>query len=82
MELLEVKTSTITGKGQIAIPRDIREIEGFKEGTKVAILAFKDRVELRPLKQLNDKLLNALASEKSLSKDWLSKEDEKAWKRL
>ena len=30
MTLLEMKTVTITDKGQIAIPKDIRKIEGFK----------------------------------------------------
>ena len=82
MPLIEIKTSKITSKGQIALPKDIRDIEGFKEGTKVAILAFENRVELRPLNQVNEKMFTAFASEKSLAKDWLSKEDEEAWKNL
>lgn len=82
MALLEMKTAKITEKGQIAIPRDIRELEGFEEGDKIAILAFEDRVELRPLKQFRDKMFTALISEKSLAKDWLSDEDEEAWKNL
>ena len=80
--LKELKTVTITSKGQIAIPKDIREVEGFEEGTKIAILAFENRVELRPLKQFSEKMFTALASEKTLAKDWLSKEDEEAWKNL
>ncbi len=82
MPLIEMRTSKITSKGQIAIPKDIRDIEGFKEGTKIAILAFENRIELRPLKQMNEKMYTAVASEKSLAKDWLSKEDEEAWKDL
>ena len=82
MPLIEMKTSKITSKGQIALPKDIRNIEGFKEGTKVAILAFENRVELRPLNQVNEKMFTVFASEKSLAKDWLSKEDEEAWKDL
>ncbi len=82
MSLLEIKTTTITSKGQISIPRDIREKEGFKEGTKIAILAFENRVELRPLNQMSERMFTAIASEKSLAKDWLSKEDEEAWKNL
>ncbi len=82
MPLIEMKTSKITSKGQIALPKDIRELEGFKVGTKIAILAFENRVELRPLKQVNEKMFTVLASEKSLAKDWLSKEDEEAWKDL
>ena len=82
MSLLEVKSVTITSKGQIAIPKEIREIEGFTEGSKIAIMAYEDRVELRPLKQISEKMFTVLASEKALAKDWLSKEDEEAWKDL
>ena len=82
MPLIEVKTAKITEKGQIAIPKDIRDMEGFKKGSKVAILAFEDRIELRPMEQLKEKLFTALASEKTLAKDWNSKEDEEAWKNL
>ncbi|MCB9358340.1 AbrB/MazE/SpoVT family DNA-binding domain-containing protein [Candidatus Woesearchaeota archaeon] len=77
MMIIEMKTATITDKGQISIPRQIREIEGFNVGDKVAVIAFKDRVELRPL----DKIYPALMSEKSLS-EWNSKEEDKAWKDL
>ena len=82
MKLIEVKTAKITEKGQIAIPKDIRDLEGFKEGTKVAILAFEDRIELRPMNQINEKMFTALASERSLAKLWNTKEEDKAWKHL
>ncbi len=82
MTLLEIKTATITGKGQIAIPKEIREKEGFTEGTKVAILAFEDRIEVRSFAQFNEQSFPALASEKALAKEWLSTEDEEAWKNL
>ncbi len=84
-----MKTATITEKGQIAIPKDIRRIKGFKTGERIAIMAFDDHIELRPLEQVKEKLefarekiMTALLSEKSLAKDWMSKEDEKAWKNL
>ena len=82
MTLIEVKSARITSKGQIAIPKDIRELEGFKEGAKIVILAFEDRIELRPLNKISEKMLTSLASEKVLAKDWLSKEEEDAWKNL
>jgi len=82
MSLIEIKSVTITEKGQIAIPKDIREIEGFELGSKVAILAFDDHVELRSIKELNENMITALASEKVLARDWNSKEDEEAWKDL
>ncbi|MAG78636.1 AbrB family transcriptional regulator [archaeon] len=74
----QMRTITITEKGQISIPKEMRKTKQFKTGAKLAIIAFKDHIELRPLKQLE----TALASEKSLAKHWLSKEDEKAWKNL
>ncbi len=82
MVLVEMRSATITSKGQIAIPKDIREIEGFREGEKIVILAFDDHVELRPMQKMNEKMFPALASEAVLAKDWLSKEDEEAWKDL
>ena len=82
MPLIEVKKEKINEKGKIAIPKDIRDMEGFKKGSKIAILAFDDRIELRPMKQMHEKMFTALASEKSLAKDWNSKEDEEAWKNL
>ena len=82
MSLIEVKTATITEKGQIAIPKNIRNRKGFKEGSKVAILAFEDRIEVRPMKQISDSMLTALASEKVLAKDWNTEEEDEAWKDL
>ena len=82
MSLIEMKTAKITEKGQIAIPKDIRKIEGFKQGDKIAILAFKDRIELRPLRKLDENILLTIASEKVLARDWLTKEEDEIWKDL
>ena len=82
MALLEMKTVKITEKGQIAISKRMRELEGFREGEEIAILAFDDHVELRPSKQVSEKLAAAIASEKSLAKDWDTKEEDEAWKNL
>lgn len=81
-DLKEIKTVTITEKGQICIPNIARQTKGFEEGDKVSILVYNDRVELRPLSQIMKKLSTAFASEKVLAKDWNSKEDEEAWKNL
>ena len=80
--LKEIKSATITEKGQIAIPKHIRDIEGFKEGDRIVILAYEDYVELRPMRSVNEKIATAVASEKILAKDWNSKGDDKAWKNL
>jgi len=82
-EIKDIRTATITSKGQICIPNVARNLEGFKEGTKVSVVVYTDRIELRPLKkEMNDALLCMLASEEALAKNWLSKEDEEAWKDL
>ncbi|MFH1225211.1 MAG: AbrB/MazE/SpoVT family DNA-binding domain-containing protein [Candidatus Diapherotrites archaeon] len=56
MALSEIRTSTITAKGQIVIPGALRTKEGFRNGQKVAILAFEDRLEVRPLKPLAERI--------------------------
>lgn len=81
MTLVEIRSATITDKGQISIPREIRK-NRFKKGSKVAILAFTDHIEIRPMDEVNMKMMSAFASEKVLGKDWNTKEEEKAWKNL
>jgi len=83
-EIKEIRTATITQKGQICIPSAARSLEGFKEGDKISITVYTNRVELRPLKKqkINDAMLSMLASEEALAKNWMSKEDEEAWKDL
>lgn len=82
MEIIDLRTATITGKGQISIPKDIRDTAHFEIGGKVAIVAFADRIEIRPLREFNEKLFPVFASEHILAKDWLSKEEDEAWKDL
>ena len=41
-----------------------------------------DRVELRPMKQVSEKLFPALVSEEVLAKEWNTKEEDEAWKDL
>ena len=88
MTLKELKTLKITSKGQIAIPKDIRKMKGFKEGSKIALLAFDDHVEIRPLYQLKKADLTKpgistyIMSESSLAKDWQNEDEDKAWKHL
>ncbi len=82
-EIKDIRTATITSKGQICIPNIARNLMGFKEGTKISIAVYPDRVELKPMKkEINEALMCMLASEEVLAKNWLSKEDEEAWKDL
>ena len=81
MALVEIRSARITDKGQISIPQEIRK-DGFKTGSKVAILAYKDHIEIRPMEKLNEKMMSAFATEKVLGKDWNTKEEDAAWKNL
>ncbi|MBI5393390.1 AbrB/MazE/SpoVT family DNA-binding domain-containing protein [Candidatus Woesearchaeota archaeon] len=78
----EIKTVTMTSKGQICIPFIARTIKGFKEGSKVSILVYPDHVELRPMEQVSEKLFPALVSEEVLAKEWNTKKEDEAWKDL
>jgi len=83
-EIKDIRTVKITSKGQISIPSVVRARAGFEEGAKVNVISYDDRVELRPMKKekLSDAVMAMLASEKAFAKNWLSKEDEEAWKDL
>jgi AbrB family looped-hinge helix DNA binding protein len=79
MALMEIRSATITEKGQIVIPKLLREKEGFKTGSKVSILAFEDHLEVRPLSAVSESMECALMSEESLAKEWNTPEEDKAW---
>ncbi len=81
-QIKEIKTVTVTSKGQICIPYAARTMKGFKEGSKVSILVYSDHVELRPMEQVSEKLFPALVSEEVLAKEWNTKEEDEAWKDL
>jgi AbrB family looped-hinge helix DNA binding protein len=83
-EIREIRTVKITRKGQVSIPSAVRARAGFEEGAKINVVAYDDRVELRPMKKekLSEAMMVMLASEKAFAKNWLSKEDEEAWKDL
>lgn len=79
--LLHIRSATITSKGQISIPKDLRENKQFTEGSKIVLLAYDDHIELRPIESIQEHMQTAFASEKSLS-DWNNEEEQQAWKDL
>ena len=82
-EIKEIRTIKITDKGQVCIPREARETAGFEEGSKINLIVYADKVELRPMKKgVSNAMIAMLASERVLAKNWLSREDEEAWKDL
>ena len=78
----EIRTVKITEKGQIVIPKMIRMLEGFKEGSKISVIAYDNRIELRPINQITEGLSRALLGESALAKDWNTPEEDEAWKDL
>lgn len=81
-QILTIKTATVTRKGQFCIPSEGRGLEGFKEGSKISIIVYENRIELRPMNHLLEQMLPALSSEEVLAKSWNTKEEDQAWKDL
>lgn len=83
-EIKDIRTVMITEKGQICIPNVARNLAGFKKGTRISVVVYTDRVELRPLKKENmsDTMLSMLASEDVLAEAWNTPEEDEAWKDL
>ncbi|MFA6268843.1 MAG: AbrB/MazE/SpoVT family DNA-binding domain-containing protein [archaeon] len=80
--LIDIKSATITDKGQISISKTLRGKKGFSEGSKIAILNYDDHVEIRRMDEIEERFGTAFASEKSLAKLWNNKEEDKRWKNL
>lgn len=78
----EIRTATITEKGQISLPKTFRELNGFKKGDKIALISFKEKIEIVPLSKINEKMETAYASEKVLGKDWNTEQEDEVWKNL
>ncbi|MBI2106071.1 AbrB/MazE/SpoVT family DNA-binding domain-containing protein [Candidatus Woesearchaeota archaeon] len=80
--LIGMKTVKITEKGQIALPKEMREKRGFEEGSKIVILTYDDRMEIRSMEKINEKMESAFATEKVLARDWNTEEEDNAWRNL
>jgi len=84
----EVEIITVSKKGQIVLPKKIRNDLKISQGTKLLLVEEEGEINLKKVDELLKKKkskkvsFTLLASEKSLAKDWLSKEDEEAWKDL
>lgn len=81
-EIKEIRTIKITEKGQVCIPREARDIAGFEEGSKVNLIVYSDKVEIRPMKKMSDAMFAMLASEEVLAEAWNTREEDEAWKDL
>ena len=81
---MELKTIKLSEKGQISIPKEIREELKLKKGDKLVLMSKGKQLILQKadliLKKLDigeESLHNMLASEETLRKDWDNKYDER-----
>lgn len=79
----EIKTVKISDKGQISIPKDIREELNMKEGETLILITDGKRIVLEKKDSLMKKLKSSeaketmLMSEHVLKKDWDNEYDER-----
>lgn len=67
---MEVSVSSITTKGQVTIPKEIREALGLREGDKVVFIIEGDRAMIR--KVSGEKLSKILSRQKPWPEDSLA----------
>lgn len=79
--MLNVKTVTVSEKGQIAIPADIREKTGIKQGDTLVLIQEEKGILLQKVEQLGQKAKDEFShllkhSEDVAKKFWSSKADD------
>lgn len=67
---------TVGEKGQIVIPKKIREDLKISKGTKLIVSEDKEKITIKPVK-LDEKHIMMLLSETSLKKTWDNPYDER-----
>jgi AbrB family looped-hinge helix DNA binding protein len=83
--MAHIQTITVSSKGQIVIPEEVRRELAIKDGTRLVLVERGGKIVLEKEKQLimkMEKLGWLLLAESSLAKDWLAKEEDEAWKDL
>lgn len=85
--ITNIKTSTLSDKGQITIPKQFIKDSGILD-RKVVIITYDDHIEIRPLNKVDklEKLTEAeecmYASRESFLEIWDTPEEDKAWEYL
>jgi AbrB family looped-hinge helix DNA binding protein len=78
---LQLKTITVSQKGQITIPTDIQKIMGIKKGDKLILIQKGNKIVLEKSDKIVEKLEDEFKdikdiSEHSLKKLWLNRSDD------
>ncbi len=79
-------TVTLSDKGQISIPKKVRQHLGLKKGEELVLMEENGRIILEQavhlvrklvLLEKSESLTNMLVSERTLAKDWSNADDER-----
>ncbi|WP_321431235.1 AbrB/MazE/SpoVT family DNA-binding domain-containing protein [uncultured Methanolobus sp.] len=81
MSLKEIRTVSVTRKGQVSIPKEFREIN-MQENDSAAVLVFDNHIEIYPMSDIEERLGCAIASQNALAEHWDSPEEDAAWDHL
>lgn len=78
---MEIKTISVSDKGQIAIPQDVREQAGIQKGDKLILLQIAGKILLEKTQNVSNKIKDDFSdmlklSEKSLKEVWDNEQDE------
>ena len=78
---MKVKSIKVSDKGQIAIPRDIREEAGIEKGDELLLISDKGKIMLEKSERVSEELKRGFKdllkhSEKVAKKLWENPEDE------
>lgn len=76
---MAVEIAKITSKGQMTIPKAIRDAARLNEGDLVVVEIDQGRVTLRKVERPDDAWLESVAA---TLEEWSSPEDEAAWRTL
>lgn len=78
---MQIKTIKVSEKGQIAIPKEIRETLGIKEGEELLLFQRNDQILIQKAKKVS-KIIEEnfsdilILNQKSLKEVWDNKEDD------
>lgn len=83
---MTIKTVRVSEKGQIAIPREVRESAGIEKGDVLVVFQDNERILLQKVQTVAKKAEDEFAylvklSEKTFAKLWSNKKDE-VWDKM
>ena len=78
-----IKTVKVSDKGQIAIPLDIRKINGINKGDNLIIIQENGRILIeKASEKMKDEFSDLLKYSESIAKDLWDNEEDEIWNKL